>query len=62
MHLPSLPNLTDTALCRPDFGFGVSGGMNGGYVNMGNSVVWDMMVVSPQFSLFFGVAVLSPLL
>lgn len=33
-------------ICRPDYGFGLSGSLSGSYVSIGNSVVWDMMVVS----------------
>ncbi len=33
-------------LCNPDAGFGVSTGLNGDFVSMGNSVIWDMKVVS----------------
>ena len=33
-------------ICRPDYGFGLSASLSGGYVSMSNAVVWDMMVVS----------------
>ena len=33
-------------LCDPELGFGVSTGLNGDFVSMGNSVIWDMKVVS----------------
>ena len=33
-------------ICRPDYGFGLSASLGGGYVSMSNAVVWDMMVVS----------------
>lgn len=32
-------------ICRADYGFGVSGGLTGGYLSMSNALVWDMMVV-----------------
>jgi hypothetical protein len=34
------------AICRSDYGFGVSTGIVGNFVSLGNAVVWDMVVVS----------------
>jgi hypothetical protein len=33
-------------ICNSNFGFGVSGGIVGNFVSMGNAAVWDMVVVS----------------
>jgi hypothetical protein len=35
-------------ICDSSWGFGVSGGLKGNFVSMGNAVVWDMMVVSTR--------------
>lgn len=32
-------------LCNPNHGFGVSAGLKGNFVDMGNPVIWDIMVV-----------------
>jgi len=32
-------------LCNSNYGFGLSASLNGNFVSMSNSVVWDMMVV-----------------
>ena len=29
-------------LCRPDFGFGLTGGIKGNFESLDSSVVWDM--------------------
>jgi hypothetical protein len=33
-------------ICNSNFGFGVSSGIEGNFVSMGNAVVWDISVVS----------------
>ena len=35
-------------ICSSSNGFGVSGGLMGNFVSMGNAVVWDLMVVSTR--------------
>jgi hypothetical protein len=32
-------------ICNPDGGFGVSSGISGAFVSMGNAAIWDMTVV-----------------
>jgi hypothetical protein len=32
-------------ICNPGVGFGVSGGISGAFVSMGNAAIWDMTVV-----------------
>ena len=35
-----------SVICNSNYGFGLSASLSGGYISMGNAVVWDMMVVS----------------
>jgi hypothetical protein len=35
----------ESVICNPHFGFGVTSGIRGAFVSMGNAAIWDMTVV-----------------